>query len=91
MSNEYQVWINIGASACQTITAETPEDAIDKAEFNYSLCHHCSREVELCDGSDFTVELDGEVLLEESYTSDLHNENKKLRERIKQLEAGSDG
>lgn len=61
---EYEVYINVGATQHITVSAESPEEAIENADFHASLCHYCSKEgLSIEEGDDFTVELDGHIVL----------------------------
>jgi len=80
---EYGIFINVGASTYQTVKAETPEEAIENAEWGASICHHCSNSVEIHDGEDFEVTLDGEVVLKQCLTDDIE---KSLQQRLEAAE-----
>ena len=81
---EYVVSVNVGASISSNVMAASVDDALEEANYHASLCYHCSREVELHDGDDVCVYLDGEVVYENDYYS---NRFKAMQREIDRLKA----
>ncbi len=63
---KYQVITQLGASVCEDVEAKTPEQALKRAARSASVCHACSREVEIGDPiSSVVLDEDGETVLDE--------------------------
>lgn len=70
--SEYNVCILLDASKSYTVEADTPEQAVEKAEELHwenaiSLCHQCSAQVELADSVGAVACLDGAEVLDTTY------------------------
>lgn len=65
---EYTVHFVSSASVWETVEADSPEEAIEKAGPHFGLCHQCAREGEIGDDWEPTVVFDdasGETVWEE--------------------------
>lgn len=68
---KYTVIGIIGASCSDVVEADSPDDAINKAELGVSLCHQCAHEVELGDPYEYVVlNEDGETVHDDSQIAD---------------------
>lgn len=63
---KYTVVQELGASCSDEVEADSVEDAINKADFYTTLCHHCSRNIEVS-------ELEGIVVYDEN-DSEVYND-----------------
>ena len=83
----YSIINNIGAIVSKDIEANNLDEAIDKFwdDPPYSgLCHQCARYVEIGEGSEVCVYVDGEQVYDD-YAIFYKNKIKSLEEEIKKL------
>lgn len=86
---------SIGAGYSEDVEAENAEEALNNSDVYPSLCHQCSREIDLGDTYMSTVlDEDGEEVYiekswEQSRIESLEKENAQLIEKIKELETES--
>lgn len=88
--NTYEVTLLIDASIGVDVEANSPEEAVEKAENesgSVSLCHQCSRELQTGDCYGAIVYVDGKEVADTTRNGTLKAENATLRTRITELEA----
>ena len=78
---KYLVFGLASATVSEEVEAASPEEAVENAELSPSICHQCSREVELGDVYEISVIHDGKEVWTDK--GDEHADVKKLAAYLK--------
>lgn len=90
---EYEVCAVFGASRSGTIMANSIEEAEEKAydELGYaSLCHHCSREIDIGDCNGTLIYEDGEEVFDSTHSGEMEKTVSLQQEKIAKLQKERD-
>jgi len=88
---EYEIYFDVGATQYVKIESETPEEALENADYHASLCFHCSSEgLEIGEGSDFQIYHDGELVLEQDSYNHQSHAIKSLQQELEALKNDAD-